>query len=243
MSRAFFCAMLGGVLFVPVSCLAQSVPPFSPIIASFSNELDFDALRGHVRRFEQTLYDNNHLPLMMARGEFDISGCPTRYERIDNITEKQFVLVRDSTNRALVSPLDPAQQIHLNSHCQIASTQGKDAIVRQYVYRHDLLVKIKDVRDGYVYKEYFYTPEAMPKIVVWYSDNNDVLMLTEPKKRLSNPWDFVTQGYDNGHLVYQTFKKCHYDKYANPTGCALIIDNPGEGQTIQEIRYSITYYR
>ncbi|BDH44917.1 UPF0257 lipoprotein YnfC [Salmonella enterica subsp. enterica serovar Choleraesuis] len=225
-------------------CHAQTVPPFSPIMSSFSNELDFDALRGHVRRFEQTLYDQNQLPLMVARGEFDAGGCLTRYQRVDNVNQQQITLVRDESNRALVALENPAQQIHLTDKCQIASTEGKDDIHRQYIYQKNLLVKVKDAHDGYVYKEYFYTPEAMPKIVVWYSDDSDVLMLTEPKKRLSDPWDFVTQGYDNGHPVYQAFKKCHYDNYANPTGCALIIDNQGgaAGQTVQEIRYSISYY-
>lgn len=224
---------------------AQAILPVSPIMASFSNELDFDALRGEIQHFEQTLYDQNQLPLMVASGEFDSQGCLTRYQRTDNVTQKQLTLVRDDSHKRLISQQSPQRQIVLTDDCRIAATTGSDDINREYIYRDNLLVKVKDARDGYVYKEYFYTPQAMPRIVVWYNDDSDVLMLTEPKKRLSDPWDFVTQGYDNGHPVYRAFKKCQYDNHANPTGCALIIDNQGEnaGQTVQEIRYRITYYR
>lgn len=246
MIRPLSALLLCGFLVCGREAQAQAVLPYNPIMASFSNELDFDALRGPVKEFEQVMYDSNRLPLMIARASFDASGCLTRYEKIDNTTQKQLNLIRDNDLHALISRNNPDEKITLSDRCHIIGTQGIGDDGRLYIYQKDLLVKVKDAHDGYVYKEYFYTPEAMPKSVVWYGDESDILLITEPKKKLSDPWDFVTQGYNNGTLVYRTAKKCQYDGHANPMECILgvksAIDGDKEENKIQGISYAITYY-
>ncbi|MTD37795.1 YnfC family lipoprotein [Erwinia sp. CPCC 100877] len=223
----------------------SQVPPFHPAMASLSNELEFDALRGNVKSFEQTLYGVSDKPLMVAKGLFDPSGCLKEYERADRTSGESMKLVRDTHGNTLVSVRDKRNTIVLNDKCQIVETTNRDPARKRYIYEKGFLVKVKDAKDAWVYREYFYTREGMPKSMVLYGEQNDVLLITEPKRKLEEPWDFITQGLSNGTPFYQAMKKCRYDKMANPLVCDYAVNtltNGGEKKERQQIRYRTTYY-
>ena len=223
---------------------APEVLPFAPAMASLSNELAFDALRGRVKTFEQILYGEDSLPLMVAKGRFDKSGCLVEYERSERGGESMH-LIRQAGSDTLVSALDKRNTVVLDKHCQIVSITSPGVEHRSYLYRDGLFVNVYSTRDAWVYKEYFYTPEGMPNTMVMYGEQHDVLMATEPKRKLEEPWDFLTRGLDNGRLFYLAAKKCRYDDVGNPLECANIVETQDGGKTAQErqqIRYTTTYY-
>ncbi len=224
----------------------DAVEPFHPAMVSLSNELEFDPLRGPVKSFEQVLYSNEDSRLMVAKGRFDPSGCLQAYEREDLVNNHVMTLVRESDSNTLVSTRDKRNTIVLNNDCQIVATTNSNQARKRYIYENGLLVKVKDARDAWVYKEYFYTPEGMPKSTVFYGEEHDVLLITESKQKLSDPWDFVTQGLDNGVPFYQALKKCQYDKEGNPSVCDFAVDSLVQGgsqqKERQQIRYTTTYY-
>ncbi|MBJ3815689.1 YnfC family lipoprotein [Shimwellia pseudoproteus] len=220
--------------------------PFNPIMASFSNELEFDALRGRVKSFEQALYDNSDTPVMYAKGEFDRQGCLMSYEKIDGVNNGKIKLTRNTADNTLISAYDPQRVIHLNDRCEVTSTDDDAGTVKDYIYdQHGFLVKVKGHKDAWVYKEYFYTPEGMPKSVVYYGDEKDFLIITEPKKTLNERWDFITEGLNDGKPVFQSVKKCVYDERYNPTVCYLItaeLDNGIQTKRVEQIHYIVKYY-
>lgn len=224
----------------------DAVEPFHPAMASLSNELEFDPLRGQVKSFEQVLYGSDDNQLMVAKGRFDTRGCLLTYERNDLVNNQAITLVRKNGSRTLVSTRDKRNTIVLNDACQIVASSSSSPQRKLYIYEKGLLVKVKDANDAWVYKEYFYTPEGMPKSTVFYGEEHDVLLVTEPKQKLSDPWDFVTQGLDNGVPFYQALKKCQYDQAGNPSVCDFAVDTLIQGGNTekerQQIRYTTTYY-
>jgi hypothetical protein len=243
MKKSLLCL---AIILITWSARGESqVQPFRPAMASLSNELEFDALRGHVKSFEQVLYGDGDKPLMVAKGQFDPSGCLKVYERADRTSGEYMKLVRGSDSNTLVSVRDKRNTIVLNDKCQIVETTNSDPAHKIYIYHKDFLVKVKDAKDAWVYREYFYTREGMPKSIVFYSEQNDVLLITEPKRKLDEPWDFITQGLSNGMPFYQALKKCRYDKMANPLVCDYAVNTlteGGEKKEQQQIRYHTTYY-
>ncbi|WP_058913224.1 YnfC family lipoprotein [Entomohabitans teleogrylli] len=219
--------------------------PFNPIMASFSNELDFDALRGQVKSFEQAMYNDQNKPVMYAKASFDQKGCLNSYEKVDSINNGKIKLVRDVKTNRLISNYDASRVISLNSDCQIVQVSGEGKEPKQYIYDKGFLVKVKGARDAWVYKEYFYTAEGMPKSIVFYGDERDFLLIQEPKKKLSDGWDYITEGFDEGKPVYQSVKKCSYDAKSNPTECWFVTatqQNGLEKKKVERIRYAVTYY-
>ncbi|AFJ46130.1 YnfC family lipoprotein [Shimwellia blattae] len=241
--------IITGLLALSVALPAAAVlkpEPFSPVMASFSNELEFDALRGKVKSFEQALYDSGDTPVMLARGEFDTRGCLMRYEKIDGVNNGKIKLTRNVADNTLISAYDKQRVIHLNDRCEVVSTDAKGDDAKDYIYdARGFLVKVKGHKDAWVYKEYFYTPEGMPKSVVYYGDEKDFLIITEPKKKLSEQWDFITEGLDDGKPVFQSVKKCLYDDRYNPTVCYLItavVENGVQKKRVEQIHYIVKYY-
>lgn len=234
------------VLMTKVAWGDDAVEPVHPAMASLSNELEFDPLRGRVKSFEQVLYGNQDNRLMVAKGNFDPRGCLQDYERADLVNNRVMTLVRAGNSNTLVSTRDKRNTIVLNDDCEIVATTNSSPERKRYIYEKGLLVKVKDIRDAWVYKEYFYTPEGMPQSTVFYGEEHDVLLITEPKQKLSDPWDFVTQGLDNGVPFYQALKKCQYDEAGNPLVCDFAVDSLVQGGSAekerQQIRYNTTYY-
>ena len=234
-------------LSVTTTALAALKPePFNPIMASFSNELEFDALRGRVKSFEQALYNNSDTPVMYARGEFDPQGCLMSYEKIDGVNSGKIKLTRNTASNTLISAYDRQRVIHLNARCEVTKTDDNAGVVKDYIYdKNGFLVKVKGHKDAWVYKEYFYTPEGMPKSVVYYGDEKDFLIITEPKKALNDRWDFITEGLDDGKPVFQSVKKCVYDERYNPTVCYLVtavVENGIQTKRVEQVRYMVQYY-
>ncbi|WP_238714266.1 MULTISPECIES: YnfC family lipoprotein [Tenebrionibacter/Tenebrionicola group] len=225
----------------------ETLAPFQPAMASLSNELEFDALRGRVKNFEQVLLGSDEGQLTIAKGRFDLHGCLKEYERMDFVNGQSIRLARADNSNTLVSARDKRNTIVLNKACQIVgTTNSASPVSKLYIYDKNLLVKVKDARNAWVYKEYFYTPEGMPESTVFYGEEHDVLLITVPKRKLAEPWDFITQGLDNGVPFYQALKKCHYDKKGNPSVCDFVVDTLIQGGATetehQQIRYTTTYY-
>lgn len=220
--------------------------PFNPAMASFSNELEFDALRGPVKSFEQALYDDQDNAVMLAKGEFDRQGCLTHYEKLDAVNNGKIKLERNVQNNTLVSLYDNSRVIQLNDRCQVVGADNSGDASKEYIYDgRGFLVKVKGRKDAWVYKEYFYTAEGMPKSIVYYGDENDFLITTEPKKKLSESWDFITEGLDEGKPVFQSVKKCVYDERYNPRVCYLVtatMENGVQSKKVEQIHYRVSYY-
>ncbi len=237
--------VLATATLAPGAMAALKPEPFNPSIASFSNELEFDALRGQVKTFEQALYNDQNKPVMYAKGSFDKSGCLNEYEKLDSVNNTRIKLVRDVKTNTLVSSFDKSKTIELNKACQVVSLGGETADPKEYVYNDNFLVKVKGRKDAWVYKEYFYNPDGMPKAAVLYGDEKDILLITVPKQKLSDNWDYVSEAFDDGKPMSQAIRKCNYDKVSNPTVCYFVTLSQIDGTTTrknEQIRYRVTYY-
>lgn len=58
------------------ACDEKGAPQaFTPEMASFSNEFEFDPLRGPVKAFSQTLYDEHDQVVKWVKGRLSSEGC------------------------------------------------------------------------------------------------------------------------------------------------------------------------
>ena len=112
MKKRFLLLLAVGAL---SACDEKGAPQaFTPEMASFSNEFEFDPLRGPVKAFSQTLYDEHDQVVKWVKGRLSSEGCfdLLAFEDLEN-----------KTGAALV--LDANYYLDAQSHEKRLRVQGK----------------------------------------------------------------------------------------------------------------------
>ena len=92
MKKRFLLLLAVGAL---SACDEKGAPQaFTPEMASFSNEFEFDPLRGPVKAFSQTLYDEHDQVVKWVKGRLSSEGCfdLLAFEDLENKTGAALVL-------------------------------------------------------------------------------------------------------------------------------------------------------
>lgn len=211
---------------------------YTPEMASFSNEFDFDPLRGPVKDFSQTLMNEKGEVVKRVAGSVSEQGCFDKLEFRDLESNTGATLVLDANY--YLDAVNREKRVKLQGKCQLAelpaaavtydtddngfvvAARGKDVSV---VYRYD--------GDGY----------PMGKTTTAKDSTLEVRAKTgsDKKKKL----DYTAVSTLNGKAIAQVKQSCDYDTHFNPLSCKLSITDESvtpPTSTNYAIENTIDYY-
>lgn len=230
--------MMLPALWLLAGCDGASAPQaFTPEMASFSNEFDFDPLRGPVKDFSQTLMNEKGEVAKRITGTVSEEGC------FDTL---EFHNLEDNSGAALVLNanfyLDAASQekrVKLQGKCQLAElpaagitydtndsgfvvkARGKDATID---YRYDA--------DGYPLGKVTVAGQTKMTVLTTVADN---------RKKL----DYTAVSTLNDKTLGRVKQSCDYDRHFNPVSCKLEITDESASPPVHHnytIKNTIDYY-
>lgn len=225
-------------LWLLAGCDGASAPQaFTPEMASFSNEFDFDPLRGPVKDFSQTLMNEKGEVAKRITGTVSEEGC------FDTL---EFHNLEDNSGAALVLNanfyLDAASQekrVKLQGKCQLAElpaagitydtndsgfvvkARGKDATID---YRYDA--------DGYPLGKVTVAGQTKMTVLATVADNHKKL-------------DYTAVSTLNDKTLGRVKQSCDYDRHFNPVSCKLEITDESASPPVHHnytIKNTIDYY-
>ncbi|HBE3042131.1 TPA: YnfC family lipoprotein [Escherichia coli] len=211
---------------------------FTPEMASFSNEFDFDPLRGPVKDFTQTLMDEQGEVTKRVSGTLSEEGCFDSLELLDLENNTLVALVLDANYYRDAETLE--KRVRLQGKCQLAELPS--AGVSWETDDNGFVIKAssKQMQMEYRYDDQGYTLGKTTK------SNDKTLSVsatpsTDPIKKL----DYTAVTLLNNQRVGNVKQSCEYDNHANPVDCQLIIVDEGVKPAVERvytIKNTIDYY-
>ncbi|MEL2242697.1 YnfC family lipoprotein [Leclercia adecarboxylata] len=211
---------------------------FTPEMASFSNEFDFDPLRGPVKDFSQTLFNEKGEVAKRVSGTLSTEGCFDSLELHDLEANTGIALVLDANY--YLDAQTQQKKLRLQGKCQLAelpasgiswdtddngfivSAHGKDMEVN---YRYDA--------DGY----------PLGKTTV--SGEQHLSITATPAADKRKKLDYTSVSQLNEKPLGNVKQTCDYDSHDNPVECELeVVDESVKPAVSRKytIKNSIEYY-
>jgi hypothetical protein len=211
---------------------------YTPEMASFSNEFDFDPLRGPVKDFSQTLINEKGEAIKHVVGSVSEEGCfnELEFHDLENNTGATLVL----NANYYVDSLSGEKRVKLQGKCQLAELPG--AAVTYETDDNGFVVAAHGKETSVVYN---YDKDGYP-LGKTTKAHDDTLAITaktgnDKKKKL----DYTSESTLNGKSIGMVKQTCDYDGHFNPLECALsITDESVKPPKIEKytIKNSIDYY-
>lgn len=207
-------------------------------MASFSNEFDFDPLRGPVKDFSQTLMDDKGDVMKQVSGKLSQEGCFDLLEFHDIENNSGATLILDANY--YLDATSQEKRILLQGKCQLAgmpaagiswdtddngfivAAHGKQAQVK---YRYD--------RDGYPLGKTSVSGDATLNVVA------------TPSKDARKKMDYTAVSTLNDKVIGKVVQACDYDRHDNPEQCELKMTDESATPPVTRrytIKNSIDYY-
>ncbi|WLI78942.1 YnfC family lipoprotein [Kosakonia sp. H02] len=211
---------------------------FTPEMASFSNEFDFDPLRGAVKEFSQTLLNEKGEVTKRVSGTMSKEGCFDTLELHDLENNSGVSLVLDA-NYYLEADTQE-KRLRLQGKCQLAEfpsagvtwdTDDKGFIVR---------ASGKDMEVTYRYDD-----EGYPLGKSTTSKDMHLNVASTPSTDKHKKLDYTSISTLNDKPLSKVKQTCDYDSHDNPVSCGLeIVDESVTPQVTHKynIKNTIEYY-
>lgn len=196
----------------------DSPAAFSPEMASFSNEFDFDPLRGPVKDFSQTLMNEKGEVAKRVSGQMSEEGCFDVLEFHDLENNTGATLVLDANY--YVDGMTQEKRVRLQGKCQLAELPSAG-------------VAWETNDDGFVVKSlskerevnYQYDSEGYPLGKTSVTKGNTLAILSTPSDDPRKKLDYTSVSLLNKQPVGNVKQRCDYDRHDNPVSCDLeVID-------------------
>lgn len=211
---------------------------YTPEMASFSNEFDFDPLRGPVKDFSQTLINEKGEVIKHIVGSVSEEGCFNELEFHDLENNTGATLVLDANY--YVDSLSREKRVKLQGKCQLAELPG--AAVTYETDDNGFVVAAHGKETSVVYN---YDADGYPlgKTTKVHDDTLATTSKTgsDKKKKL----DYTSESTLNGKAIAMVKQTCDYDGHFNPLECVLnITDSSAKPPKVEKytIKNSIDYY-
>ncbi|TNV19382.1 YnfC family lipoprotein [Buttiauxella sp. B2] len=211
---------------------------YTPEMASFSNEFDFDPLRGPVKDFSQTLINEKGEVIKHVVGFVSEEGCFNELEFHDLENNTGATLVLDANY--YIDSLSREKRVKLQGKCQLAELPG--AAVTYETDDNGFVVSARGKETSVVYH---YDMDGYPLGKITKA-HDDTLAITakagnDKKKKL----DYTSESTLNGKSIGLVTQTCDYDGHFNPLECVLnITDESVKPPKVEKytIKNSIHYY-
>ncbi|MFJ2973794.1 YnfC family lipoprotein [Kluyvera sp. NPDC087067] len=211
---------------------------FTPEMASFSNEFDFDPLRGPVKDFSQTLLNEKGEVAKRVSGQLSAEGCFDLLE-FHNIEEDTGALLVLDANY-YVDGVTHEKRVRLQGKCQLAEFPA--AGVAWETDDNGFVVKAVG-KESLV--EYSYDSEGYPLGKTSTIKDKTLSVISTPSQDTRKKLDYTAVSLLNKQPIGNVTQNCDYDKYNNPLNCELqIVDETAKPPVTQRytIKNSIEYY-
>lgn len=222
-----------------VGCDNNSTPlSYTPEMASFSNEFDFDPLRGPVKDFTQTLFNDKGEVSKRVTGTLSTEGCFDTLELHDLENNTGVALVLDANY--YLDAETQQQKVKLQGKCQLAELPSAGVTWETddngfVVAAHGKEMEVK----------YRYDADGYPLGKTTVSGDQHLSVQSTPSKDLRKRMDFSAVSLLNDKPLGNVKQSCDYDRHNNPVSCDLTITDDSVKPAVERkytIQNSIDYY-
>lgn len=222
-----------------VGCDNASAPlSFSPEMASFSNEFDFDPLRGPVKDFTQTLLNDKGEVSKRVTGTVSTEGCFDTLELHDLEANTGVALVLDANY--YLDAETQQRKVKLQGKCQLAELPAAgvtwDTDDNGFVVAaHGKEMEVK----------YRYDAEGYPLGKTTVSGEQHLSVQATLSKDVRKKLDYTAISLLNDKPLGHVKQSCDYDRHNNPVTCQLLITDDIVKPAVERkytIKNSIDYY-
>lgn len=216
----------------------DSPAAFTPEMASFSNEFDFDPLRGPVKDFSQTLLNEKGEVAKRVSAQISREGCFDLLE-FHNIEEDSGALLVLDANYYL-DGVTHEKRVRLQGKCQLA--EFPSAGVAWETDDNGFVVKaLSKEREV----DYRYDGEGYPLGKTATAKDETLSVVSTPSQDGRKKLDYTAVSLLNKQPIGNVTQNCEYDRHDNPVSCSLkIVDESVKPPVIQHytIKNTIEYY-
>ena len=231
--------LLGFLCIVLVGCdNAKGLVSFTPEMASFSNEFDFDPLRGPVKDFSQTLLNDKGEVTKRVTGTLSQEGCFDTLELHDVENNTGMALVLDANFYRDAETME--KRIRLQGKCQLADLPSAGV-----VWDTDDNGFVVSATGKEMKVQYRYDAEGYPLGKTTVSKDNTLQVEAKPSADPLKKLDYTAVSMLNDHPLGNVKQTCEYDSYANPVNCQLVIVDESVKPAVEHhysIENTIDYY-
>lgn len=217
---------------------AKAPVAFTPEMASFSNEFDFDPLRGPVKDFSQTLLNDKGEVAKRVAGTLSKEGCFDSLELHDIENNTGLALVLDAN--FYLDAQTREKRLRLQGKCQLAEFPSAgvswDTDDKGFV----VTARGKDLQ-----VDYRYDAEGYPLGKSTTSKEMTLSVVAKPSADKRKKLDYTAVSVLNEKPLGNVKQSCEYDRHDNPVSCNLLIVDDSVSPAVEHnftIKNSINYY-
>lgn len=217
---------------------AAAPQAYTPEMASFSNEFDFDPLRGPVKDFSQTLMNEKGEVTRRVSGTLSEEGCFDGLEFHDLDSNSDVSLVLDGNYYLDAETRE--KRVRLQGKCQLAALPSVG--VEWETDDNDFVIT---ARSKNVQVNYRYDDEGYPLGKNSVSKEDKLSVEATPSTDKRKKLNHTTVSTLNDKPLGKVTQRCEYDSYFNPLSCELtIVDDSVTPPATRNytIKNTISYY-
>ncbi|WP_336220413.1 YnfC family lipoprotein [Citrobacter amalonaticus] len=211
---------------------------FTPEMASFSNEFDFDPLRGPVKDFSQTLLNEKGEVAKSVNGILSKEGCFESLELHDLENNTGVALVLDANFYRDAETME--KKVRLQGKCQLAELPSAGV-----VWDTDDNGFVVSATGKEMKVQYRYDADGYPLGKTTVSQDQTLTVSARPSNDPRKKLDYTAVSLLNNHPLGNVTQTCDYDYHANPTDCTLVITDESVKPSVKRnytIKNTIDYY-
>lgn len=213
-------------------CDNASAPlSFTPEMASFSNEFDFDPLRGPVKDFSQTLINEKGEVSKRVSGTLSTEGCFDTLEIHDIESNSGVALVLDANYYLDAQTMQ--KKLRLQGKCQLAEMVASGI---SWDTNDDGFIVTAHGKTSEV--NYRYAADGYPLGKTSVSGEQRLSVAAKPSGDMHKRLDYTAISMLNDKALGNVKQTCDYDRHDNPVSCELLIVDESV-KPAQERKYTI----
>lgn len=217
---------------------SQGPVAFTPEMASFSNEFDFDPLRGPVKDFSQTLLNEKGEVAKRVAGTLSEEGCFDSLELHDIENNTGVALVLDAN--FYLDAQTREKRLRLQGKCQLAEFPAAGVSWETDDKGFVVTARGKDLE-----VHYRYDAQGYPLGKSTTSKAMRLLVEAKPSADLRKKLDYTATSQLNDKPLGNVKQTCDYDRHDNPVSCKLLIVDSSVTPAVERnftIKNTIAYY-
>ncbi|WBT60616.1 YnfC family lipoprotein [Kosakonia oryzendophytica] len=217
---------------------AKGPVSFTPEMASFSNEFDFDPLRGPVKDFSQTLLNDKGEVTKRVTGTLSKEGCFDTLELHDLENNSGVSLVLNANY--YVDADSQEKRLRLQGKCQLAEFPAAGVTWDTDDNGFVVLARGKDMEVKYRYDE-----DGYPLGKSTTSKEEHLTVASTPSKDKRKKLDYTAVSTLNDKPLGNVKQSCDYDSHDNPISCSLVMIDNSVTPSVERkfsIKNTIDYY-
>nr|WP_263449856.1 YnfC family lipoprotein [Klebsiella variicola] len=221
------------------ACDRQSAPEaFTPEMASFSNEFEFDPLRGPVKDFSQTLLDEHDVVVKKVSAQLSKEGCfdLLTLEDVENNTGATLLLDANY----YVDGRTHEKRLRLQGKCQLAEMPATG--VGWETDDNGFIIRARGKETTATYR---YDSDGYPLGKTTTAKEEQFTVASTPSKDPRKKMDYTAISTFNERTLGTVRQTCDYDRHDNPLSCELqVIDESVQPPLTRHytIKNRIDYY-